>query len=374
MIEARPLSETLVLDLSQGVAGPYCGRLFADHGARVLKVEPPPGDWMRALGPGPGNTSAGALYYNLGKESLVLDLKQPRGLDQAVALATRADVVIQSARPGVMSRLGLGYVAVRQRNPSVIYVSISGFGQTGPRAADPLTDTVAQAFSGLMSINRGRDGIPHKTDTTIIDAVTGLFAFQAASMALWPETDTGGQRESRHLDVSLMQAAAAILGPKVMESAYLGQPPRAINPPAGSYRTLDGWIAVSLVRESEFHAWANAIGAPELPTDPRFASFTERARNLAPLLEVISAQMLTETTDDWLDRLTRAGVLASRINEFSDWLSEPQVTAIGAAPLVEVLADTTLPVPHNPGQAAPNRQSPALGEHTDEILREFGLD
>lgn len=370
MISAAPLAGTLVLDLSQGIAGPYCGRLLADRGARVLKVEPPQGDWMRALGPGPDGTSTSALYYNLGKESLVLDLKHPRDLDRALALASRADVVIESARPGAMAKLGLGFEAVRARNARVIYLSVSGFGRTGPRAGDPLTDTVAQAFSGYMSINRGRDAIPHKTDTTIIDAVTGLFAFQAVAMALWP----GGAREARHLDVSLMQSAAAILGPKVLEAAWLGLPPQAINPPAGSYATRDGWIAVTLVREEEFRALAREIGEPGLPAEPRFETFAARSRNLPPLLEIVAARMAERTTDEWVARLTGAGLLASRINEFTDWLAEPQVAAAGAAPPTEVLPETFLPVPHNPGQPEPGRPCPAFGEHTDAVLREFGLD
>jgi crotonobetainyl-CoA:carnitine CoA-transferase CaiB-like acyl-CoA transferase len=359
----------LVLDLSQGIAGPYCGRLLADQGARVIKIEPPQGDWMRDLGPGPGGTSASALYYNLGKESLVLDLKQARDLDRAMALASRADVVIESSRPGVMAKLGLGFEAVRARNARVIYLTISGFGPTGPRAADPLTDTVAQAFSGYMSINRGRDGIPHKTDTTIIDAVTGMYAFQAVSMALWP----GTAREARRLDVSLMQSAAAALGPKVLEAAYLGQPPQAINPPAGSYATSDGWVAVTLVRETHFHALARVIGEAGLPSDPRFDSFATRARNLAPLLEIIAARFAERTTGEWVDRLTGAGVLASRINEFTDWLADPQVRAANSAPPVQVLPGTSLPVPHNPGQPPQDRPCPAFGEHTEAILKEFGL-
>jgi crotonobetainyl-CoA:carnitine CoA-transferase CaiB-like acyl-CoA transferase len=369
MISAQPLAGILVLDLSQGIAGPYCGRLLADHGARVLKVEPPRGDWMRALGPGPGATSTSALYYNLGKESLVLDLKQAPDLDRALALAARADVVIESSRPGTMAALGLGFDAVRARNPKIVYLTISGFGQTGPRAADPMTDTVAQAFSGYMSINRGRDGIPHKTDTTIIDAVTGQYGFQAVAMALWP----GSSRQASHLDVSLMQSAAAILGPKIMKAAYLGQPPQAINPPAGSYRTSDGWIALTLVREEQFRALVLAIGAPDLATDPRFDSFAARARNLAPLLKIIATRLATATTDEWVARLTRAGVLASRINEFTDWLAEPQVTATNAAPQTEVQAGTFLPAPHNPGQPALDRKCPGPGEHTRAILREFGL-
>jgi crotonobetainyl-CoA:carnitine CoA-transferase CaiB-like acyl-CoA transferase len=171
-----------------------------------------------------------------------------------------------------------------------------------------------------------------------------------------------------------MQSAAAVLGPKVLESAYLGKPPQAINPPAGSYATSDGWVAVTLVRETQFHALAREIGEPGLPTDPRFDSFATRARNLPPLLKIIAARFTERSTDEWVARLTKAGVLASRINEFTDWLTEPQVAAANSAPLVEVLAGTSLPVPHNPGQPPIHRRCPAFGEHTETILREFGLD
>jgi len=374
MINTRPLDGLVVLDLSQGIAAPYCARLLADQGARVIKVEPPQGDWMRALGAGPAGTSASAHYYNLGKQSLILDLKLPRDRDRALKLAERADVVIESARPGVMDRLGLGFDAVRARNPGVVYLSVSGYGRTGPRANDPLTDTVAQAFSGYMSINRGRDGIPHKTDTTIIDAVTGLYAFQAVTMALWSGRGPGCEREARHIDISLMQSAAAILGPKVLETAFLGHPPRAINPPAGSYATADGWIAVTLVREEQYRALVGAIGAPELATDPRFASFASRVEHLAPLLEAIAARLAERSTADWVARLTAAGVLASPINDFVDWLAEPQVAASDAAPPVEVAPGAWLPVPRTPGAAAGAKPSPAPGEHTEAVLREFGVE
>ena len=374
MISSAPLSGLLVLDLSQGIAGPYCARLLADQGARVLKVEPPAGDWMRKLGPGPEGSSASAHYYNLGKEGLVLDLKDPRDLARAQALAARADVVIKSARPGVMTKLGLGFDAVKALNPGVVYVSVSGYGQTGPRAAEPMTDTVAQAFSGWMSINKGRDGIPHKVDTTIIDAVTGLYAFQAALVALWPQDHGGSERQARHLDISLMQSAAAILGPKIVEAAHLGKPPAAINPPAGSYRTADGWIAVTLVREEQFRALAAEIGEPGLPGDPRFDSFASRSRNLAPLLKIIGDRLAEATTGEWVDRLTRAGLLASPINEFGDWLAEPQVQATDAAPPVQVTPDAALPVPRTPGQRAQARPAPGLGAHTAAVLREFGID
>ncbi len=367
---AAPLAGTLVLDLSQGVAGPYCGRLLADHGARVIKVEPPQGDWMRALGPGPQQMSASSIYYNLGKESLVLDLKSPDGLARALVLAARADVLIESARPGAMEKLGLGFEAVRAVNPAILYVSVSGFGLAGPRASERMTDTVAQAFSGYMSINRGRDGIPHKTDTTVIDAVTGLYGFQAVSMALWPDQP----RKARRLDIALMQSAAAILGPKILETAHHGQAPAPINAPAGSYQTSDGWVAVTLVREENFVALAGAVGRPDLPGNKRFASFPARAENLAALLDILAERFATKSTDDWVARLTKAGVLASRINGFGDWLNEPQVAASAAAPNHEVLPGAMLPVPRNPGQPGHTRPAPALGQHGAAILREFEID
>lgn len=368
-----PLQGVLVADFAQGIAGPYCGRLLADHGARVIKVEPPAGDWMRALGAGPEATSASCLYYNLGKESVAFDLKTAEGLERALALAARADVVIESARPSAMEKLGLGFAAVRARNPGVVYLSVSGYGRTGPRAGEPMTDTVGQAFSGWMSINRGRDGIPHKTGTTIVDAVTGLYAFQAAAMALWQGMRGGGRREARHLDVSLMQSAAAVLGPKILETAFLGRPPEAINAPAGSYRTADGWIAVTLVREAQFRALAQTIGAPELADDPRYADFAARARNIAPLMQTIEARLMQATTDEWVARLTAAGVLAGRINDFAGWLAEPQVIESGAAPEREVLPGAVLPVPRSPGMDGPARRAPRLGEHTAAVLHEFGL-
>ncbi|HET7410359.1 MAG TPA: CoA transferase, partial [Paracoccaceae bacterium] len=162
METGQPLHGRIALDFTQGIAGPYAGRLLAEHGARVIKVEPPEGDWIRSIGSGPGGVSVNFLYYNLGKESVTLDLKTPEGVAAALAIAARADVVLESARPGVMDRLGLGFSAVRARNPRVVYLSVSGFGLTGPRATDPMTDTVAQAWSGMMSINRGMDGAPHK--------------------------------------------------------------------------------------------------------------------------------------------------------------------------------------------------------------------
>ena len=360
-----PLSGRLALDLTQGIAGPYAGRLLAEHGCRVIKVEPPEGDWIRQIGSGPGGVSVNFLYYNLGKESVTLDLKTPAGVAAALAIAERADVVLESARPGAMDRLGLGFEAVKARNPRVVYLSVSGFGLTGPRAKDPMTDTVAQAWSGMMSINEGADGVPHKIQTTIVDAITGLYAFQAVGMALM----AGGP--ARRLDVSLMQSAAAIMGPKVMEFAHHGFTPASPNAPAGSYRTADGWIAVTLVRESHFVSMAAAIGRPGLSEDPRFATFAARLQNLDALVAILSDVLAARTTAEWLAVFAERGVLASPVNDFGDWMAEPHVVESRAAPVTTVGPGIESPAPRTPGRAPFLAPAPAPGADTDRVLAEF---
>ena len=256
MYDLRPLEGLRVLDLSQGIAGPHCGGLFAEYGARVVKIEPPTGDWMRPLGPGYGDRSAAFIYYNRGKESLALDLKADGAIDVVRQLAANSDVLIENNRPGVSDRLGFGFEAIKAVQPGIVYVSVSGLGQSGPDARKPLSDTVAQAYSGMMMINRGRADVPAKIDTTIIDAITGLYAFQSATMALWGNPE---RRQAKHIDVSLAQAAAAIQGPKILEYGIIGGMPIKLNPPAGSYQTSDGWLAMTLVREADWVAICKAI-------------------------------------------------------------------------------------------------------------------
>ncbi|MEM6622357.1 MAG: CoA transferase [Pseudomonadota bacterium] len=364
-----PLAGRLMLDMTQGIAGPYCGRLMAEHGARVIKVEPPGGDWVRQIGGGPQGQSVNYLYYNLGKESIELDLKTPEAVALVKRIAAKADVVAESARPGATERLGLSYEAIRAVNPEVIYLSVSGFGQEGPRGRDPMTDTIAQAFSGMMSVNHGVDGIPHKIHTTIVDAITGLYAYQQVTMALMAQQT--GQRGGRHIDVSLMQAAAAIMAPKVMEFAHYGETPASPNAPAGSYPTADGWIAITLVREAHFPAIAQAIGRADLADDPKYATFATRLENLAPLMAEISEATRQKTTAEWTGIFEEAGVLASPIHTFGDWLAAPQVVATQGAPLVEVSDGIQSPAPRSPGRAPMEGPAPAIGQHAAAIMEEF---
>lgn len=369
---ANPYRGLKVLDLSQGVAGPHAGMLLALYGADVVKVEPPAGDWVRPIGVAYGDHSAHSVYYSRGKRSIALDIRTDAGRKVVLKLARDADVMIESNRPGVADRLGIGYDTIRKLNPCVIYLSVSGFGQEGPSRERACTDTVAQAFSGMMSINRGADDGPVKMGAVIVDSITGLYAYQAVATALYAR---GNSREGRHVDVSLMQGAAAILAPKILESHLQGGTPKAFNPPAGNFQTKDGWIAVTLVRNEEFHKTCRLIGLPELTEDPRFTGFTDRADNLPPLMAALRARYVDKTTAEWIALLKPEGILCDKVNTFNDWLEDVHVQAIGAAKPADQPGVGPSPLARVPGALnapADVAHAPTIGQQGQEILRELG--
>lgn len=368
--QAAPLAGIRVLDMSQGIAGPSCGGHFAEFGASVIKIEPPEGDWMRALGSRVAGTSAQAILYNRGKRSLALDLRKPAGRDIALRLAENSDVAIQSARPGVMDRLGLGFEQMRARQPDIVYVSVSGFGQAGPDRERPLVDALAQAKSGLMSVMRGRDGAPVKMDATLIDAITGLYAFQAATMALWGKAKGSG---ARHLDISLMQAATHVQAPNILEWDYVGGPPGLLNPPAGNYRTQDGYIAVTTVNEAQSHGIFRAIGRSDMIADARFATVAERKANVPALRQAMDAALAAHTTAHWVEAFAREGALASAIHSYGDWLADPHARAADMAPAYRLRDGRSARLPRMPGQPANPQPVPGVGEHSRQVLADLGL-
>ena len=370
-----PYAGLRVLDLGQGIAAPHCGMLLAMHGAEVVKLEPVAGDWSRGLGTRYGHHTAMSAQFNRGKRSLALDLKAPAGRDIAIRLAAQADIVIEGFRPGVAARLGLGYEALRTRDPRLIYVSVSGFGQQGPNIDLPCTDSVAQAFSGLVAVNLGNDGTPHRVGALIVDALTGLYAAQAVGVALFTRERHG---VGRWIEVSLAQCAAAVLGHKLAEHGLENGMPKVLNVPTGSYPTRDGWIMVALIRESDFGRLAGVLGRPEWAADPRFATFPARADNATALLGMMRAIVATQTTAHWLQRLRAAEVLADRVNGFDDWLADPHVVATGGAVTVAQPGMGSFRTPRTPGvpPEAEARLGPApgIGEHGTAILGELGLD
>ena len=227
-----------VLDFGQGIASPYCAMLLGVYGAGVIKIEPPEGDWSRYLGTTYGNHTTLSAVYNRGKRSLCLDMKHAEGVAIARRLAKDCDVLIEGFRPGVAARLGIGYEELSRDNPGLIYLSVSAFGQSGPYSKRPGSDSVAQAFSGLVSINVGNDKTPHRVGTTISDVVTGVYAFQAIATTLFARASVG---TGRWIDVNLCQSTAALLGHKVAEHVLEGGAPRALND-AGGFLSNHRWL------------------------------------------------------------------------------------------------------------------------------------
>jgi len=381
-IAAPPVAESLkpyrglfVLDASQGIAGPYCATLLAACGAEVVKIEPPAGDWSRGLSTREGTQSAMHVAFNRGKRSVVLDLRTEKGRTAMRRLAERADVMLEAFRPGVAARIGLVPEAGK---PDVVFLSVSGFGQRGPEAERPCTDGIAQAFTGLVALNAGVDGVPHRTGPVmVVDVVTGLSAFIAVQAALAEQAAdrvAGAEPRPRVLDVSLMQSAAALMGLNVAEQGLLGAAPSMPNIPAGTYQgSCGGWVIVSMLRELEFEQMCKVLELPDLPADPRFASFNERARHRDALLPVIREAFRARPVAEWVRRFQAERMLCDRVNTPLDWLAEPHVRAVKAAPPLEQPGLGTLPLPALPGLGPWSVPAPALGAHTAEVLAELGL-
>ena len=369
-----PFAGLRVLDVSQGLAGPHCAMLLGQYGAQVTKLEPPEGDWGRAIGTRHGSHSAIDLMANRGKRSIAVNLKGEGSIAMVRRMAAQCDVFIESYRPGIAARLGLGHEELMRENPGLIYLSISGFGQAGEKATLPATDTVIQGFSGMMSLNTDSIGKPRRLGFLAVDQLTALYAFQAVSVALYARRAGAG---GRRIDISLMQATAAFLGIKVAEASLEGESPQPLNVPAGVYRTQDGWLAITLSKEAHYAALCNSTGLPGLASDPRYASFQLRAAH-GPLLEAEFGKVLAgRTTQQWLDQLQADGVVASRVNSVTDFLADPHVRASGIVPRAQV-AGRSFNFPATPGAAPlpegdPRTQWPDVGAHGTDVLAGFGF-
>jgi crotonobetainyl-CoA:carnitine CoA-transferase CaiB-like acyl-CoA transferase len=372
-----PFAGLKVVDLSQGVAGPYCGMLLAQHGANVIKVEPTgEGDWARTLGQRYGDHSAYSIPSNLGKRSIAVDLKCQEGKEVLWRLLAGSDVLLEGFRPGVLERLGFGYPAVALREPRILYLSVSGFGQSGPLADRPAMDPVLQAFTGLMIDNKGEDGIPHRVPFVVIDMSTALFAFQALSAALYARRE---QRVGRHLEVSLLQAASAMQAVRLMMVYLEGERVRR-SMPSGVFRTADGWLQFLVVRQD---SWVKFCGSvlrlPELAGDPRFADDAARMRNDAALLAIVRPVIAAKPTAYWAERLREADIMHERLNTFREFLAHPQAEATGLIGWLEpVGTPEPVPVPNIAGvrpfaKGTPRATPPRVGEHSREVLAEHGF-
>jgi len=367
-----PYEGLRVLDVSHGFAGPYVGGMLSLYGASVIKVEPPEGDWIRGIGTSFGGHTALGVVANRGKRSIAINLKSEGGRGLVHRLARDADVFIESFRPGVAKRLGIGYPDIRAINKRVLYLSVSGYGQYGPGAGRPATDMVIQANSGFMSVNKGMDGVPHKAGVLIADTATGVYGFQAIAAALFARER---ESEGRYLDISLMQSTAAFLAPKIVEYHAEQGEPRLLNAPAGTYRTKDGWIAVTLVKEHHFEKLCQAMAREDILADRRFRTFASRSDHSDAIRDLVAAALVERTTAEWVARFAENEVLASAVADFGDWLADPQVAETASAPVADQPGMGTIPIPAIPGtDPAGAPVSPAVGQHGRAILGELGLD
>ena len=373
--EELPYEGLRVVDLSQGVAGPHCGMLFALYGADVVKVEPPEGDWGRAIGKRHGDFSAYGVAFNRGKRSLALDLKRAQGREVAARLVARADVVIENNRPGVLARHELDYEHVRVTNPDVVYVSVTGFGQNGPKRDLPATDSILQAYSGLMSVNRDATGMPQRISVLVIDVVTGLYAHQAAATALYSKATRGG---GRHVTVSLMDAIGAVQAGKMIEHHLEGEHGQPGGVPVATFETADGHMTINARRDPHFVALCRVLGLSELADDPRYATGAARLAHEALLMPLLRERVKAWSMRDLEAALTAADVLHAPVNDYRQYWDDAHVAATGAVAWVEHPQVGRIPLHRIPGLAQPapgstTARSPVIGEHTREVLGEIGL-
>lgn len=373
--ERKALSGIKVFDMTQGVAGPHATMLMAQHGADVIKVEPLDGDWGRALGKVYGDLCAHAVTFNRGKRSIALDMKTEEGRAVAKKMAAEADIVVESFRPGVMGRFGLSYDDIRAVNEDVIYLSVTGFGQEGPYNGLPVTDSVIQAFSGLMSINRDSEGAPQRIGMIAIDVMTGLYAYQAISSALIARMRFG---EGKYIDCSLMQSAAAFQSAKIMEHHIEDGAPQVLYVPVGTMKTADSYINITAMRERHYVSLCQVLGREDLIDDPRFNTRDKRIEREAELMPMIRAEFLKKTTAEWCKLLTEAEVMNSAISDYGDYLNNEQVKAVNSVAWVEHQGIGELPMVNIPGLPAIEgadqmTECAHIGQHTSEILAEAGF-
>lgn len=371
-----PFAGLKVVDLSQGIAGPYCAMLLAQYGADVIKVEGiGDGDWARTLGTRYGNHSAFSIIGNLGKKSIAVDLKSESGKQVVWRLLEGADVFLEGFRPGVIKRLGFDYEAVSACEPRLLYMSISGFGQSGPLAGRPAMDPVLQAYTGLMNENRGEDGIPHRVPVIVVDMSTALYAFQALSAALYARRD---ETRGRYIDVSLMQAATALQSIRLMACHLEGGSMKAGGAPGGVFRIADGWMSLLAFNDRDWKSLCKAMQMPELALDPRFASPALRLANDVALYAVVRPAIAAEPWSVWTTRLTEAGLMHERLNSYAEFLDQPHVRESGLIQwLTQAGLNRPVPVPALPGmlpqaEGTARGTAPVTGQHTAEVLAAHG--
>ena len=375
----RPLGDVRVIEFCNVAAGPFCGLLFADFGADVVKVEPRQGDALRQWPPITGGFSENFAALNRNKRSIALNLKDAADNDVARQLIQGADVVIENNRPGVMARLGLGYEDLAETHPKLIYCSLSAFGQSGPRAQQGGFDVTIQAIAGIMSVTGEPDGAPVKCGVPFVDFAAGLYAAFAVS-SLLAGVRAGGP--GGHIDVPMMGVSMAIAALQTSEFFGTGKNPRKLgvahprNAPYDLFRAQDGSFVLAAGNNKLWQIVCEEVGQPALASDPRFLTTSDRAANQTALKEILEKVFITRAVADWLETFEARGVPCGPTNTYAEALSDAQVVERGwVQPLTLPNGATTrtFASPLRINGAAPSirRGPPALDGQRAELLNEL---
>jgi crotonobetainyl-CoA:carnitine CoA-transferase CaiB-like acyl-CoA transferase len=372
---AGPLDGIRVIDLTTVISGPVCTMILADQGADVIKIEPPGGDIARRTA-GDGEFTAMFVSSNRGKRSIALDLKQPAALEALRRLIAKADVLVQNFRPGLMDRLGLSEPAMRALNPGLIYVSISGVGDTGPYVKKRVYDPVIQSLSGLADVQADQEtGRPRMIRTIVADKTTAVYAAQAVCAALVARGRTG---QGQHIRLSMLDTMVAFLWPEAMtQYTVVGREnaPQPAPRPDLIFKTVDGYITVGSLSDSEWRGLCEVIARPEWVEDPRFRTPSARSHNAAERLTLVGAILATGHSQDWLGRLDAADVPCAPVLRRAEVMDNVQVIN---NELIELMEQPMLGTVRQARPAARFDRTPAriggpaprIGEHTDAILAE----
>jgi crotonobetainyl-CoA:carnitine CoA-transferase CaiB-like acyl-CoA transferase len=371
----RSFAGLRVLDFSTTIAGPHCARMLADMGAEVIKIEPAEGETMRSRPPVRGGCSTTFGQLNVGKKSLVLDLKSPGAIEIVRRVVADTDVLVENFRPGVMQRLKLDYASLQKINPKLIYCSISGYGQTGPSAEVPAYAPVIHAASGYdmahLSYQPGRSR-PDYCGIFHADVLTGTYAFGAISAALYQRH---GTQTGQHIDVSMLESMLSLTLNELQWSQFeVKQPAR---PMYGPLETADGYVILAIASEKTFQGLVNVIGHPEWISDPRFAKYPARRDNWTELMDGAETWSRTLSTEKCVAALNGFGVPCSAYRTVAEVLKDPQIAHRGALSEVTDGGGTfkvlNLPFRMSGATVSAAKRMATLGEHTVACLRQSGL-
>ena len=368
-----------IVDASQVVSGPIATRILADQGADVIKIEPHHGDLTRHLGGGRRGLSPLFAAANRSKRSVALDLKHPAGVDALKRIVAGADVFVQNFRPGAVEGMGIDAAALREVRPDLVYVSISGFGESGPYTHKRVYDPVVQALSGLASIQGGVKGPPRLVRLIVPDKVTALTASQMITAALLARERTG---KGQHVRLAMLDAMLAFLWPEAMAyHTYIGEDVEGVSPPDRReliFETRDGYMAAGTVAHREWVGFCRAAERPEWLDDPRFRNAAGLVKHAEARLDLMAEVLKTRTTAEWLERLDRAEVPCAPVLTRDELLTHPQILANDLIREIEHPRAGRMrqirPAERMEGTPSVVRcPAPDLGQHTEEVLREAGF-